>query len=166
MKWIAHGVRIPVILAAVICGTVLAISGKAGTGTTTPPPASPAARQAASQPPAASRTGEAFGGVATVGALFTVNNGKLGTHFCTASVVHSLHGDLAVTAAHCVTGNTGQIVFVPGYANGTEPYGVWQVTAIYTDQAWQSSADPDDDVAFLRLAGGTLPASRNLRCGT
>jgi hypothetical protein len=104
------------------------------------------------QVPAISSTGQAFGGVAAVGALFTVSAGELGTHFCTASVVHSAHGDLAVTAAHCLAGTQGQTVFVPGYANGKKPYGVWQVTAVYTNQAWQSSQDPDDDVAFLRLS--------------
>ena len=91
-------------------------------------------------------------GVAAVGALFTETSGKLGRHFCTASVVDSAHGDLAVTAAHCVTGKPGQIVFAPGYANGKEPYGVWPVTRVYTDTAWQSAQDQDDDVAFLRLS--------------
>jgi V8-like Glu-specific endopeptidase len=105
--------------------------------------------------PAASPTSHAFGGVAAVGALFTASAGALGEHFCTASVVHSSGGDLAVTAAHCLTGVDGQIAFVPGYVNGKEPYGVWQVTAVYTDQAWQSAQDPDDDVAFLRLSGAS-----------
>jgi V8-like Glu-specific endopeptidase len=103
-----------------------------------------------------SRTGQSFGGTAAVGALFTESSGRLGGHFCTASVVHSPHGDLAITAAHCVTGGSlapGQIAFVPGYASGTEPYGVWQVTQVYTDRAWQTTRDPDDDVAFLRLSG-------------
>lgn len=111
------------------------------------------------QPLTISSTGQAFDGVPVVGALFTASAGKLGAHFCTASVVHSDRGDLAVTAAHCVAGVQGQIVFVPGYANGKEPYGVWPVTAVYTDQAWQSSQDPDDDVAFLRLsdASGGVP---------
>jgi V8-like Glu-specific endopeptidase len=106
-----------------------------------------------------SRTGQSFRGVAAVGALFTESSGRLGGHFCTASVVHSPHGDLAITAAHCVTGGSGQLAFVPGYVNGAEPYGVWQVTQVYTDQAWQSSHDPDDDVAFLRLsaAAGSPP---------
>jgi V8-like Glu-specific endopeptidase len=105
--------------------------------------------------PTASHTSQAFTGVAAVGALFTETSGKLGSHFCTASVVHSAQGDLAVTAAHCVTGKPGQIVFVPGYANGKEPYGVWPVTRVYTDAAWQSGQDQDDDVAFLRLAEAT-----------
>lgn len=108
---------------------------------------------------AASSTGRAFGGLAAVGALFSYTAGRLGGHFCTASVVHSRGGDLAVTAAHCVTGKSGQIVFVPGYAAGKTPYGVFQVTQVYTDQAWQASQDPDDDVAFLRLsaAGDGVP---------
>jgi hypothetical protein len=113
----------------------------------------PADRPAPSQSPTISDTGQVFGGVPDVGALFTANAGKLGTHFCTASVVHSTGGDLAVTAAHCMSGVQGQqVVFVPGYANGKEPYGVWPVAAVYTDQDWQSSQDPDDDVAFLRLS--------------
>ncbi len=87
-----------------------------------------------------------------MGALFTMNSGTLGTHFCTATVVHSPHGDLAVTAAHCVAGQTGKIAFVPGYANGKAPLGVWLVTGTFTDKAWQSSQDPDHDVAFLRLS--------------
>ena len=112
-----------------------------------------------SQPLTVSSTSQAFDGVPVVGALFTLSGGKLGTHFCTASVVHSAHGDLAVTAAHCVAGVQGQVVFVPGYANGKEPYGVWPVSAIYTDKAWQSGQDADDDVAFLRLsdASGGVP---------
>ena len=113
----------------------------------------PAARPTPSQSPTLSDTGQAFGGVPDVGALFTASAGKLGTHFCTASVVHSAGGDLAVTAAHCMSGVQGQqVVFVPGYANGKEPYGVWPVAAVYTDQDWQSAQDPDDDVAFLRLS--------------
>ena len=98
-------------------------------------------------------TGQSFGGVPAVGALFLESSGKLTQHFCTASVVASPHGDLAVTAAHCVTGVSSQMAFVPGYANGAEPYGIWQVTRVYTDQAWQTSQDPDDDVAFIQLSG-------------
>jgi V8-like Glu-specific endopeptidase len=102
--------------------------------------------------PARSDNGAAFGGLAAVGALFGYSSGKLGTHFCTASVVHSRGGDLAVTAAHCVSGASTPIAFVPGYANGQAPFGVWQVAQVFTDQAWQASQDPDDDVAFLRLS--------------
>lgn len=91
---------------------------------------------------------------AEVGALFRVSNGHLGTHFCTASVVHSPAGNLLITAAHCVTGYPASpvgLAFVPAY-NGTAPLGTWTVTRIFVDPAWVSSADPDDDVAFLTVA--------------
>jgi V8-like Glu-specific endopeptidase len=135
----------PPLVAAVACAAVLLTPGSSGSAVI--------ARHFALMLPTISSTGQSFGGTAAVGALFSVDSGGgLGTHFCTASVVHSSHGDLAVTAAHCVTGNGQQMAFVPGYASGQEPYGVWTVTAVYTDQAWQSSQDPDDDVAFLQLS--------------
>jgi V8-like Glu-specific endopeptidase len=151
----AHGWRLPARLIAILatalaCGTLMLIPADGG-ATAILPRSGLAAGRAAT----ASHTGRPFGGVAAVGALFTMDSGRLGTHFCTASVVHSTRGDLAITAAHCVSDDPGQVVFVPGYANGTEPYGIWQVTRVYTDQAWQSAQDPDDDVAFLRLSDGS-----------
>jgi V8-like Glu-specific endopeptidase len=100
---------------------------------------------------APAQTAKPFGGTPAVGALFTTSHGKLGTHFCTASVVSSPHGDLLVTAAHCVTGSQGTIAFVPGYANGKAPYDVWYVSRVFTDQAWNNSTSEDDDVAFLEV---------------
>jgi V8-like Glu-specific endopeptidase len=99
-----------------------------------------------------SQNGQAFSGTPAVGALFTISHGRLGHHFCTASVVNSPYGDLLVTAAHCLGGGAPGVVFVPGYHNGVIPYGVWTVTKVYTDQAWASSSDPDDDIAFLRVS--------------
>jgi V8-like Glu-specific endopeptidase len=106
-----------------------------------------------------SRAATSGSGTPAVGALFTSSGGKLGSHFCTASVINSPHGDLAITAAHCVTGTSGTIVFAPGYHSGVSPYGTWTVTKIYTDQAWQSSQNPDDDFAFLQLSksGSSTP---------
>src|SRR6516162_6297864 len=71
-----------------------------------------------------SQNGHAFAGTPAVGALFTTSAGKLGRHFCTASVVNSPAGDLVITAAHCVSG-TSNVAFVPGYDRGATPYGVW-----------------------------------------
>jgi V8-like Glu-specific endopeptidase len=101
--------------------------------------------------PSSLHTGKSFGGTAAIGALFTTSNGKLGTHFCTASVVHSARGDLVITAAHCVSSTPATVAFVPGYANGSAPYGVWYVSRVFEDEAWSSSANPDDDVAFLQV---------------
>jgi V8-like Glu-specific endopeptidase len=105
-----------------------------------------------------SQKGQAFAGTPAVGALFTTSNGKLGQHFCTASVVNSPGGDLVITAAHCVSGTSG-LVFVPGYNRGATPYGVWRVTRIFTDRSWKASSDPDDDVAFLQVSqsGSIVP---------
>jgi V8-like Glu-specific endopeptidase len=88
---------------------------------------------------------------APIGALFTTTaDGKLGSHFCSASVVDSPSGNLILTAAHCMAeSHPGSVVFVPGYADGKAPFGVWTVTKIIEDQHWQSTADPDDDFAFL-----------------
>jgi V8-like Glu-specific endopeptidase len=97
-----------------------------------------------------SQVGQDFSGTPAVGALFTMSDGRLGNHFCTGSVVSSPHGDLVITAAHCVSG-ASEMVFVPGYDLGRTPYGIWTVTKVYADQAWTSSADPDDDVAFLQV---------------
>jgi len=94
--------------------------------------------------------GEPFDGTSAVGALFTLSGGQLNRHFCTASVVDSPHRDLVITAAHCVTGKSpSQIAFVPGYHSGRAPFGVWLISAVLSDSAWQASADPDHDVAFL-----------------
>jgi V8-like Glu-specific endopeptidase len=108
---------------------------------------------------APSRDGQAFAGTPAVGALFTASAGRLGRHFCTASVVDSPVGDLLITAAHCVTGTAGTIDFVPGYHGGDRPYGTWTVTRVYVDQAWKSSSSDDDDVAFLRVSrpGSSVP---------
>jgi V8-like Glu-specific endopeptidase len=92
-------------------------------------------------------------GTAAVGALFNLtSSGALHSHFCSASVVDSRAGNLVLTAAHCLTGRSAdQFVFVPGYHDGSAPYGIWTVTRIITDQDWESSADPDDDFAFLEV---------------
>ena len=105
-----------------------------------------------------SQNGQDFAGTPAVGVLLTTSHGKLGPHFCTASVISSPHGDLVITAAHCVSGTSG-VVFVPGYDRGATPYGVWTVTKVYADRSWQTSSDPDDDVAFLQVGqpGSIVP---------
>ncbi len=93
-----------------------------------------------------------------VGALFTTSGGRLDSHFCTASVIDSPNGDLLITAAHCVSGISSSVAFVPGY-DGQAPYGVWIVKRVYVDSSWSSSSDPDDDVAFLQVSqpGSNVP---------
>lgn len=73
-------------------------------------------------------------------------------HYCSASVVDSPGHDIVVTAAHCLYGNGATIEFAPGFRNGKTPYGVWTVTSLYVEPAWQSGQSPEADVAFLRIA--------------
>ncbi|WP_328646263.1 serine protease [Amycolatopsis sp. NBC_00348] len=84
-----------------------------------------------------------------VGALFAN-----GSHFCSASVVHSGAGDLVLTAAHCVKDG---MAFAPGYHDGVAPLGMWTVTDVAVAAGWTSAADPDLDFAFLTVhqAGNT-----------
>ncbi|QMU77503.1 trypsin-like serine protease [Streptacidiphilus sp. PB12-B1b] len=83
-----------------------------------------------------------------VGALFS-SSGLSGSHHCTASVVDSPGGDIIVTAAHCLTtGTTTGDVFVPGYRDGSAPFGVWQISSVVEASAWTDDGDVDDDVAF------------------
>ena len=89
-----------------------------------------------------------------VGALF--ERDATGNHFCTASVVSSPGRDLLITAAHCIDGGKGQgykrdIVFIPGYADGAEPFGVWTPRELIVDKRWANSSDPDYDVGFVVL---------------
>ena len=50
---------------------------------------------------------------ARVGAIFS-GSVSVSNHFCTASVIHSAHRNLLLTAAHCLS-RVGNAVFAPGY---------------------------------------------------
>ncbi|MEU9719144.1 trypsin-like peptidase domain-containing protein [Streptomyces sp. NPDC047976] len=88
-----------------------------------------------------------------IGALFSPGVDWDDEHHCSGSVVHSAGGDLVVTAAHCVyaRGFRTNLAFVPGYADGKAPFGVWVPTRIDVDPRWVRDADPDYDVAFIRV---------------
>jgi V8-like Glu-specific endopeptidase len=111
--------------------------------------------------------GRFYDGTPAVGALFTISGGRLGTHFCTASVVNSRVKDLVITAAHCMHGRQpGQVAFVPEYRRHREPFGTWAVTRVFVDSAWASSASPNDDVAFLVVSQpGNSPPVQELAGG-
>ncbi|MFD8290161.1 trypsin-like serine peptidase [Streptomyces lavendulae] len=97
-----------------------------------------------------------------IGALFSPGPDWDSDHHCSASVVHSPGGDLIATAAHCVYagGFRTNLAFVPGYEDGTAPYGVWVPTRVYVDPRWAESSDADHDVAFLRVRRPGRPGQR------
>lgn len=101
-----------------------------------------------------------FRGVPRVGAIFAPGASTRGGHFCSASVVDSPGRSLVVTAAHCVVTPGGGparngLVFVPGYHDGSAPYGRWPVRRVSTDPRWSAHGNPDYDVAFLTVAPGS-----------
>lgn len=114
----------------------------------------PTTTVAAPAPPPTQTSGTPSDGIPAVGALFSVDSDGLAGHFCTASVVNSPEGDLVLTAAHCIHDGAGgdyrsDIVFVPGYHDGQEPYGVWTPSQLVVDPRWISDSDPDLDFGFL-----------------
>jgi V8-like Glu-specific endopeptidase len=102
--------------------------------------------------PKGTPTAVLFNGVPTVGALFYTTGTQ--KHFCTASVTDSAHGDLVITAAHCVYGSAyaTNIAYVPKYHGGTRPYGTWAVKSITVASRWRTAHDPNLDVAFLAVS--------------
>lgn len=115
------------------------------------------AAPAASVPTADPPTATTVTSIPAVGAVFYPSVGGLGPalhlpHVCSASVVHSAHHDLVVTAAHCVYGWGPTIEFAPGFHDGVSPFGVWSVHRIYVLPGWRHGTDPAADVAFLQMS--------------
>ena len=104
--------------------------------------------------PSSATTSPTVTATPAVGALFSG-----GSHFCSASVVHSPAGDLVLTAAHCLSGGTDGLTFVPGYHDGVSPYGSWTVTAEAVPAGWTASSDQDLDFAFLTVTQPGNPES-------
>ncbi len=113
-------------------------------------PTTATARAAAQRVP----TSHTTNGMRPVGALFP--SASSAQHECTASVVDGSHGDVLLTAAHCVSGTGAGMVFAPGFHDGISPYGRWTVTAAHLAPAWLQSQDAHDDFAFLTVAPQTI----------
>ena len=90
-----------------------------------------------------------FSGLHSVGPLFPPGSS---IHTCTASVIASRTGDLVITAAHCLSGSGAGWRFAPGYHNGVEPYGSWDVVALYGAPAWLHSTLASSDYAIVKVA--------------
>jgi len=95
----------------------------------------------------------AFSGLRSVGPLFPPGSS---VHTCTASVIASRTGDLVITAAHCVSGTGAGWRFAPGYQDGVEPYGSWNVVGLYGAPAWLHSTLASSDYAIAKVAPRVL----------
>jgi V8-like Glu-specific endopeptidase len=81
---------------------------------------------------------------------------------CSGSVVNSPAGNEVLTAGHCVISpddatRATNIVFIPGYREGSAPFGIWPATSFATTPEWQQTAGTSDtdeagDMALLTLA--------------
>ncbi|WP_169943867.1 serine protease [Microbispora sp. H11081] len=114
------------------------------------------ARQAAAMPPATtSGTHWAAGGsvTRTTGRVFLTLNGV--DFSCSASAVRSANRDLVVTAGHCVKDGAGawaeNWTFVPGYAEGRQPYGSYPARRMFVAGPWSRSGDDDYDVGMVAV---------------
>ena len=105
-----------------------------------------------------------------------VIRGKTYEYECSGSVIDSAHGDVVLTAGHCVidpeSGAVARdVVFVPGYREGSDPYGVWTATNYATTETWKETAgtrSPNEggDLAFLVLADNTEGADVEAKVGS
>ena len=94
-----------------------------------------------------------------VGKVFFKIDG--GIFVCSAAIVDSPGRSLVWTAGHCVRdpGRRGQFaskwVFVPGYDQGSSPYGVWPAKVLWTNAGWVGKDQAFDySAAILRPKNG------------
>ncbi len=108
------------------------------------------------------------------GKLFGTYEIRVGPHeykqedyVCSGSVVRPPSGasqsGVVVTAGHCLidpetgTVTNEELIFIPGYRNGTPPYGVWHAEFFTTTETWKKTAkagttsNEGGDVAFVTL---------------
>lgn len=86
--------------------------------------------------------------------FFTVPGVGLGA--CSGTVVSSRLQNVVFTAGHCAQlpgeSPATDMVFVPGYRDGAEPFGEYPVTTLLTTGEWVRDADFSYDVAIAQLA--------------
>jgi hypothetical protein len=120
------------------------------------------------------------------GKLFGTFEVRVGAHefkkedyVCSASVVKPPEGtgtkiegpsptsNVVLTAGHCAidpetgTKTNSEMIFIPGYRNGTAPYGVWPAEFFTTTETWKNTAKegsrPNEggDLAFIGLSNNS-----------
>lgn len=75
---------------------------------------------------------------------------------CSGTLVASLLKNVVFTAGHCVQDQGEQpfqnFMFVPGYRNGSEPFGEYPATTLLAPEEWTTDADSSYDVAIAQLS--------------
>jgi len=164
---LATGLLVATTLAASACTTHHPPTEQAATVTSkAPPTADPAPPTAESVPPDP-RVGAVFLGG---GSSPCPPGGRCPQHTCTGGVLHSVTGDLILTAAHCVAEGI-DAAFVAGLKDTAAPEDFWHIDAVYLDPRWVHNQDPIADFAIARVsrdAGGSIEAQAGggLRLGS
>ncbi|GAA4221123.1 hypothetical protein FHR32_005368 [Streptosporangium album] len=100
----------------------------------------------------------------TLGKVFFVGaDGQ--PHWCTGTAMQSKYRNVVATAGHCVydtqSGRTtlDKWAFVPGYSEGTTPWGLYVGKQAVTHFDFYASTDYDRDFAFVNVYGGVVSSS-------
>ena len=76
-------------------------------------------------------------------------------YVCSGAVVASANADVVITAGHCVKNGRGSWAvnwtFVPGFTQGSRPYGSWTARHFFAASQWTRAANDNYDVAFVTL---------------
>lgn len=92
----------------------------------------------------------------TSGKVFFVGSDGL-NYVCSGSTVNSAGKNVVFTAGHCVARfgqwyNLHPWIFVPGYKNGSAPYGQWSAQQLFTRTAWINGDNRAEDMGAAVMA--------------
>jgi V8-like Glu-specific endopeptidase len=86
-------------------------------------------------------------------------------HWCTGTALQSQYRNLVATAGHCVydtqrnDATLDKWVFVPGYADGATPWGLYVGKQAFTHDDFSTYHDYNRDFAFVNVYSGVVPSS-------
>ncbi|MGI5283047.1 trypsin-like serine peptidase [Nonomuraea polychroma] len=86
-------------------------------------------------------------------------------HWCTGTAVHAQYRNLVATAGHCVLDversdtTFDKWVFVPGYSEGTTPWGLYVGKQVTAHSDFDLFRDYDRDFAFVNVYNGVVLSS-------
>ncbi|MCK1795578.1 peptidase [Streptomyces sp. XM4193] len=95
----------------------------------------------------------------TAGRVFFTYDGRSAS--CSGNAVTSGNASTVLTAGHCVKLDGAwheDWVFVPGYTDGSAPFGEWPALSTHSTPQWEASEDMNYDVGAAKVAetGGEL----------
>ncbi|MBB4702468.1 trypsin-like serine peptidase [Sphaerisporangium siamense] len=117
-----------------------------------------------SVPPVEGATSPDGSSPTTSGKVFFIGS-DLQPHWCTGTAVQSRYRNVVATAGHCLldieapAGPLAKWVFVPGYTDGTTPFGLYVGKQAVTHYDLDDVRDHDRDYAFVNVYSGVVSPS-------